>query len=82
MSIYRLAQEFVALPVVPPSDWLKAQKLIEDGIMKLTFLSNKTSYVLPSSHLLRFLPTTFIAPAEKKEYIKVSRLSSLLEPKH
>ena len=69
------------MPVVPASDWVKAQKLSEDGVFKCTF-KMKGSYIVPSSHLLRFLPTTFIAPAEKKEYIKVSRLSSLLEPKH
>jgi hypothetical protein len=37
MSISVGAQEFAALPVVPASDWVKAQKLIEEDIFKISF---------------------------------------------
>ena len=61
------------MPVVPASDWVKAQKLSEDGVFKCTF-KMKGSYIVPSSHLLRHLPKECKTPEEKKAYIQVSRL--------
>jgi len=61
------------MPVVPASDWVKAQKLSEDGVFKCTF-KMKGSYIVPSSHLLRHLPRECKTPEEKKAYITVSRL--------
>ena len=64
------------MPVVPASDWVKAQKLSEDGVFKCTFRL-KGSYIVPSSHLLRNLPSTCKTPEAKKQYISVSRLPRL-----
>ena len=64
------------MPVVPASDWVKAQKLSEDGVFKCTFRL-KGSYIVPPSHLLRNLPSTCKTPEEKKQYISVSRLPRL-----
>ena len=49
------------MPVVPASDWVKAQKLSEDGVFKCTFRL-KGSYIVPPSHLLRNLPSTCKTP--------------------
>lgn len=61
------------MPVVPASDWIKAQKLIEQGIFKITYqVNNKTSFVVPSSHVLRNIPSTLTTPLEKQNYLRVS----------
>ena len=74
MSISVGAQEFAALPVVPASDWVKAQKLIEEDIFKISFQvrSRNGVYVVPSSHLLRWIPALCKSPSDKQQYIKVS----------
>jgi len=73
MSISVGAQEFAALPVVPASDWVKAQKLIEEDIFKISFQVRKNGvYVVPSSHLLRWIPALCKSPSDKQQYIKVS----------
>jgi len=36
-----LPQAFTSLPLVPASDWVKAQKAIESGIMKICYNANK-----------------------------------------
>ena len=67
------------MPVVPPSDWLKAQQLIEKGVFKCSFKKpNKPTYVVPSSHVLGHIPTTLHTPKEKQFFLSVSLPPPLL----
>jgi len=65
------AQGFAQLPVVPPSDWLKAQKMQEAGLFNICFKYNNT-YIVPSTKLLNGIPNTVKTIEAKKMYISVS----------
>ena len=65
----RNSKPFAEVPIVPQSDWVKAQDMNKQGYMNLSF-KMADSVVVPSKQLISSIPKNLTTFGEKKTYIK------------